>query len=476
MPIHLSFNETFICRRLFTIVILGCTALPTLAADKEKLANIGLQKQLLVDDLAVADTSNVERVLGHVTKANNGKPIVTDRWFYGTVVFDNDRFRMWFTKPGQIGFAYSESRDGLKFSEPVDVTGIPGPTYSVTIDEHESDPRHRYKAAFDADNVGAGLAYSEDGIHWQLYNNGKAVTGRAPDTYNQILWDEAAKTYRLFTRTDFGTGGGPGEIRGSRSMTNSDVKTNPTNWKLIRSWKLDDPKRRQVYALTDWIYEGVHFGIASVYEYPGDFSEGEKTDHVRRHERDVMNYYICTSRDGDKWDLQWINSGQPLIPRGGDSAFDKDILFPSSQIATHDNKHWLYYVGGNERHGEGSFLPEKDRAIGLATLPLDRFVGLQAKAEPGAVTTRPFKLDGADLLINVDCQGGRCLVEVLDRDGKPLAGFTQTEAKPIVQKDDIRLSVKWKDSADLSSLTGQIVRLRFHLQNATLYAFQIASK
>src|SRR6185503_11230061 len=161
----------------------------------------------------VAEKSNVERVLGSVTKASDGRPILTDRWFYGTVLFEGGRFRMWFTKPGQVGFAYSESRDGLIFSEPVDVTGLRGATYSVTIDDHETDPQHRYKAAFDADNNGAGLAYSGDGIHWNLYNNGKPVTGRAPDTYNQILWDEAAKTYRLLTRTDFGAGGGPDELR-----------------------------------------------------------------------------------------------------------------------------------------------------------------------------------------------------------------------------------------------------------------------
>jgi hypothetical protein len=476
MSIPVSCRNISSCCRLLATLILGCTVLPCLAEAVEKLPNIGLRKQLLVDDFAIADRSHVERVLGHVTKANGGQPILTNRWFYGTVLFDDARFKMWFTKPGQVGFAYSESRDGLKFSEPVDVSGLHGTTFSVTIDEHESDPHHRYKAALDADNNGAGLAYSDDGIHWKLYNNGKPVTGRAPDTYNQILWDAGAKSYRLLTRTDFGPGGGPDEVRGTRSMTNRDVKGNPTAWRLVRSWKLDEPKRRQVYALTDWIYEGVHFGLASIYEYPGDFSEGDKTDHVKRHERDVMNYYITTSRDGDTWDLQWINSGQPIIPRGGDSAFDKDILFPSSQIVTHADRHWLYYVGGNERHGAGSVMPEKDRAIGLATLPLDRFVGLQAKTEPGTVTTRPFRLKGANLLINADCHAGQCAVEMLDRDGKPLAGFARYDAHPIVKQDDVRLPISWKESADLTSLVGQTVRMRFHLQDATLYAFQVTRK
>ena len=462
--------------RLLIRLIVGCTVVSAIAETAEDRVDLGLKKQLLVDDYAIADRSQVERILGRVTKANEGKPILHDRWFYGTVLFDDNRFKMWFSKPGQVGFAYSESRDGLTFSDLVDVTGMKGAALAVMIDPRESDPAHRYKASFDADNVGAGLAHSADGIHFIPYNNGKAVTGRAADTYNQILWDEEAKTYRLLTRTDFGTPGGTGEIRGTRSMTNPDVKANPTGWKTTRSWKLDDPARRQIYALTDWIYEGVHFGLATIYEYPGDFSEGRETDHQKRHERDVINYYLVTSRDGDTWDLHWILSGQPIVPRGGDGAFDKDILFPASEIVTHGDQHWLYYLGGNERHGEGKVQPEKQRALGLATLPLDRFGGLQAKARPGTVTTKAFQLDGSNVLINADCQAGRCAVEVLDREGKPLAGFTLSDCYPLTQQDALRLPVRWKKSADLSSLIGQTVRLRFHLQDATLYAFQIVGK
>ncbi|MDB6093505.1 MAG: hypothetical protein JWM32_1067 [Verrucomicrobia bacterium] len=457
-------------------VILGFTLVSLVAKAAEELPVIGLKKQLLVDDFVIADHSNVERVQGRVTKVNDGKPILKDRWFYGTVLFDDNRFKMWFSKPDQVGFAYSESRDGVTFSDLVDVTGMKGAALAVAIDAHESDPAHRYKAAFDADNVGAGLAHSADGIHFTPYNDGKAVTGRAADTYNQILWDEQARTYRLLTRTDFGTAGGSGEIRGTRTMTNPDVKANPTGWKTVRSWKLDNPARRQIYALTDWIYEGIHFGLATIYEYPSDFSEGEKTDHNKRHERDVINYYLTTSRDGATWDLHWIESGQPIVPRGGDGAYDKDILFPASEIVTQGDRHWLYYCGANERHGDAKVQPEKDRAIGLATLPLDRFVGLQAKAQPGTVTTIPFKLDGANVMINADCQAGQCVVEVLDRNGKPLAGFDRSEGQPVAQQDGIRLPVSWKKSADLSSLVGQTVRLRFHLQDATLYAFQIVRK
>ncbi len=85
--------------------------------------------------------------------------------------------------------------------------------------------------------MAAALSYSADGIHWKHYNDGNPVTHRAADTINQILWDEDAKVYRLFTRTDYPRPADGMEVRGTRSMTNADIKADPTAWKLVRQWK-----------------------------------------------------------------------------------------------------------------------------------------------------------------------------------------------------------------------------------------------
>jgi hypothetical protein len=39
--------------------------------------------------------------------------------------------------------------------------------------------------------------------------------------------------------------------------------------------------------------------------------------------------------------------------------------------------------------------------------------------------------------------------------------------------DDLRLKPVWKESKDLSPLTGKVVRIRYRLHNARLYAFRI---
>ncbi|MAV37955.1 MAG: hypothetical protein CMJ59_21155 [Planctomycetaceae bacterium] len=688
------------------------------------LVPIGHRKQLLVDDYVIANKQNVARVLGKVTKANGGKPIVTDGRFYGTVLYDEGRFKMWYRKHEAGGYNYAESEDGLHFMRGADVEGINFAgdfTMTVSIDPHETDPAHRFKAAYDGPGMRAALAHSGDGIHWTPYNNGQPVTRRAADTCNQILWDPDAQLYRLFTRTDFGDRGGAGEIRGSRSMTSRDVKENiglptgkwihvasvlkddrvtmylngvartsytgdsgagngqlkvhdanidfvdanssfsgfggegagaerwcfynglvdevavwnvsltskqiaalaagkvtptklpkasrpvsywsfddgkkvtdrvgdnhsvsivgagfstdtpavggahsldlsnendyvtlpstnynittaftisawlkvtdckqrgffaikrdctgvggdrsgicfgpsstgdlytgvissrgndaadransgntfhdistvPTAWNLVREWKFDregphEHRRRQIYSCNDWIYNGIHFGILSVYEWPGDHGEGA-VDYHKRHQRDVMNFYLGTSRDAAHWDLGWVYALQPLVPRGPDGAFDKDLITPASTIVTHNDRHWLYYGGANERHD----ILSRQHAIGLATLPLDRFIGLEAKDKPGVVVTKPFRLMGDSLQVNVDARGGRIQVEVLGEGGKGIPGFSGKDAAEYPTVDELRFKPAWKDHQDLSALSGRVLCFRFRLHNARLYAFQV---
>ena len=242
-------------------------------------------------------------------------------------------------------------------------------------------------------------------------------------------------------------------------MTNADFKVDPSAWTLEHHWLLDGEEqlsrdrppiqellkdadylervrrqamRRQIYVMTDWGYEGVHFGLMSVFEWPTDVSEGVQSDHVTRHERSIENYYIATSRDGLSWNFHWVYAGQPLVPRGPTGAWDKDMIFPTTQIITHQDKHWIYYGGNNERHGaaEKNVWFERQGNIGLAWLRLDGFVALEAGPQAGTVTTKPFALKGARLQLNVDARNaGQLRVEVLDAVGREVPGYSGNDAK-----------------------------------------------
>ncbi|MCA9110770.1 MAG: hypothetical protein KDA52_12530, partial [Planctomycetaceae bacterium] len=417
--------------------------------------------------------------------------------------------------------AYSESTDGIHFELKAFLKGLTDygdVNLVVTVDEHESDPDHYYKIGYDcAGNVcAAAIAHSVDGIHWMPYNDGKPVTYRAADFPNQVYWDPQVEAYRLLTRTDFGAGGGPFadtvkvpigdhnlEVRGMRTMLNRDLKGDPTAWTLERHWLFDgeeriatdrppigelikDPAyvvrlereamRRQLYMMTDWFYQGVHIGLLSALEYPTDVSEGVEEDFVTRHERSIENMYIATCRDGISWDWHWVYAGEPLVPRGPAGSWDKDMVFPPTHLITHQDRHWIYYGGTNERHGcaEKDVWFTREGHIGLAWLRQDGFVSLTASGETGLMTTKPFMLKGPRLELNLVTQaGGTVRVEVLDSEGEPIAGYSGDDAPVFTDLDDLHWQPTWSSPADLSSLVGRPIRLRIHLEDASLYAFEV---
>lgn len=461
------------------VLLVTCLAGEVVAQDRaSRPVNLGNQVQLLVDDALIETAHGAGRRLGRVIKVNDGRPIFRDGWFYGTVLHDEQRFKLWYRKPGTAGFGYAESRDGKSFEKLGDVTGIRFAgdyTLAVEIDPTASDRQQRYIASFDAPGMAAGLAYSADGRSWRPANQGKPVTGRAADSYNQILWDPLAQTYRLFTRTDFGSAGGAGEVRGTRSMTNASLHAAPTDWSLVREWKFDregagEPQRRQSYAASCWIWRGVYFALLSVYEYPGDVSEGRKTDHVTRHKRDVMNFYIASSRDAVEWDFHWVYAGEPLVPRGPNGAFDKDLILPSSTVVTVEDSHWLYYAGANERHGTPEVPFERDHAIGLAKLPRDRLAGWAGGDVPAEILTRPFEWAGGELRMNLEAPEGECRVALVTEAGDTIDGLSAV----VRNVDELEWKPMWTDTTSLASLAGRVVRLKVTLKNATWYAFEVA--
>ena len=495
---------------------------------------IGLNKQLLVDDYAVAEKVSVTRELGIVTRENGGNPVmVADQpWehanrlaFYMTVLRDDPhgKFKMWYlaqhggwtdlngfhTKVGKAGVdlsgvGYAESTDGINWTKPAqdvftydDIVRetpaepdaptnivIQAQSFSCFIDP--TVPRgalDKYKAAMDNPNdqrkdggdvACACLAYSPDGIHWTYYNDGQRVTYRAADTQNQLLWDDIASQYLLVTRQDLaGDGEEQIETRGTRLMAHhqdNNLLEHPTAWRDVQILGFDDPLRRQIHAMTVWPYEGVYFGFISSYEFiTQDGFSSTPADLESRHEENIVNFYIATSRDLVDWDLSWALTSQPLIPRGAAGSFDKDGIHVPN-LVTYDDRHYLYYCGMSERFGHDD--PRGAMGVGLATLRLDGFVCLQANEEPGTVVTKPFKLEGKKLQVNVDASRGDLSLEILDADGNRRQGFSGSRAPTYRGIDELRFEPTWPDR-DLSELEGETIQLKFNMRNAKLYAFQI---
>ena len=107
---------------------------------------------------------------------------------------------------------------------------------------------------------------------------------------------------------------------------------------------------------------------------------------------------------------------------------------------------------------------------GHYVMRLDGFISINIGYEEGEFTTKPLRFSGTKLEINYSTAGaGQIRVELQDRDGKPIPGYTLDDCDPI-KGDAIAGIVKWKENADVSRLAGKAVRVRFVMNEADVYS------
>lgn len=133
-----------------------------------------------------------------------------------------------------------------------------------------------------------------------------------------------------------------------------------------------------------------------------------------------------------------------------------------------------YYTGISRRHWDTYHKDESDHAVGLATLRLDGFVSVEAGTE-GALITKPLIILGDTLVVNANAEGGSLVVEVVDSQGKVVAGFAAEDCIPITT-DSVRHIVIWKENIDCHLLQDRPIRLRFHLKQSKLYSFESTTR
>ncbi len=133
---------------------------------------------------------------------------------------------------------------------------------------------------------------------------------------------------------------------------------------------------------------------------------------------------------------------------------------------------WFYVSGRAGKGQPGCRFCDSAASTGLAMLRRDGFASLDAGDSPGTLTTRPVQFRGRYMFVNIDAPQGELRVEVLDSNGRVMAPFDREHCQP-VQGDKTLQVVRWTSAADLSSLAGQPVRLRFHLTHGRLYSFWV---
>ena len=82
------------------------------------------------------------------------------------------------------------------------------------------------------------------------------------------------------------------------------------------------------------------------------------------------------------------------------------------------------------------------------TLRLDGFVSIHASLSGGEVTTKPFRMRGKVLTLNLATSAaGSVQVEIQESNGKSIEGFSITDCQEIFG-DEVERVVEWKLGSD----------------------------
>ena len=186
-----------------------------------------------------------------------------------------------------------------------------------------------------------------------------------------------------------------------------------------------------------------------------------------------------SSRSKDLSNWQRVGDRRPVIARGLPGSWDSGFLTAADAPIIVGDELWMYFGASNvsqqheiNQHNTGPLFKHGDilNGIGLARMRLDGFVSVDADHGAGKLITKPLRFPGRTLEVNAIARSS-LRVAVLDETGRELPGLGVSNCDP-VKGDSVRHRVHWDDENALRRAAGQPVQLAFHLEDASLYAFQ----
>jgi hypothetical protein len=473
MPSHRASAR---CSFLSVLLVVSLPADITTLQGAEPL-RLGNQRQLFVDQYLIDTMTEgvslqVQRPEPREVVLVTGEPWEGNTSAYYTILQDTDDdgsplYRMYYRGSHAVNrksaheevTCYAESRDGRRWNKPrlglfdwegstdnnIVWRGIGTHCFAPFIDNNpHCPPEARYKALSRGRPVGQKGLYtyqSADGIHWKLSSDAPVITSGAFDSQNLGFWDPVLKQYVAYSRL-FTNG-----VRAIQRSTSDDFVT----------WS--DP-----VVLT---YPGApnqHLYTNAIRPCPGapHIRIGFPTRYLPGTQQ--VEPVFMASRDGltfARYDTAIIPQSAPQDRDGNRSNYMAHGLLSLPDFP----EEWSVYA--TEAYYEG---PDSR---------LRRFVyrkeGLVALAGTGEMLTKPILVTGDTLLLNSVCAaGGSIHVEVCDASGNVLPAWSRDDMQPITA-DHLNQQVRFNKSDSLSSLKGRTARFRLVLDNASVFAFQLAN-
>ena len=421
--------------------------------------------------------------------------------FYGTVLHDEGRYRMWYyaknevrPRPDEISMiCYAESDDGISWAKPnlgqkefkgnrdnnaLDLPGKQAYTASVIKDEEDPEPQRRYKMVYNplqesgpvADRFGMAVstlrtATSPDGIRWAV-----APEWPIDDFAEQSSFYKHGGMYYVHGQGLF-HGGGEGSSEHGRQgylWVSPDFKEWAQGW--AEAFTLPEPAdpagRGQGFA-----YDQVHNGVAAANfgnVQVGLFGlwhmvEGEPPLFTLRGTTCDLGLLVSNdgvhSREPVKGHVYIHRDESPVTPVEGKRY--PTILSQSNGILNVGDETRIYHG----RWRNAGFTQDYYAEVALATLPRDRWgaLGLFPRQSEGWVWSAPVTLPehGVRIALNADAPE-LMRVELTDERLGLLPEYSGRNSGVPESTGGLESSVS-RPAGDPSALSGKSVRLRVHL-------------
>ncbi|MEY4938594.1 MAG: hypothetical protein RIQ93_329 [Verrucomicrobiota bacterium] len=492
---------------------------------EETVVEIGNRRELFVDGYLISRLHGAARLELH-RPIPRERVMVFDRpWEgassnYHSIFQDGDRYRMYYRgshlrftdgkldeRPHPYFIGYAESSDGINWRRPnVGLFEIDGSTENNVVlasgkydgfqvalgdaasmfkDENSAaPPGARYKALVRYHDRATGrnglMAFkSADGLRWLPMTDELIITGDPFDSQNLAFWDPVRREYRAYWRSSLDAPGTPrGKVRAIRTAVSKDF----LKWEGRTQVTYVDSPPEEIYTNQIRPYHRaphIFIGFPTRYlERPASaaMTALPNREHREMRSRIVPRYglgitegLLMASRDGVKF-KRWKEAFLPPgIERDGTWNYGHQyiawhIVETKSAIAGAPDELSLYAVE-DYWTGRGS-------ALRRYTLRLDGFVSVSAPMSGGEVVTRALRFDGRKLSLNfATSAAGSVRVEIQDADGRARPGFALDDCAPVFG-DALDRSVHWKNGPDVSSLAGEMNRLRFVIEDGEIYSFQ----
>lgn len=494
-------------RSLIPLLVLVASALVR-ADEPVVLKN---RRELFVDDFIVQRVAGVEYRLGVPQPAGTALKLDQPwegRWgAYVTVIPDGKKFVMYYrggfgaTKNEDLT-CYAESADGIHWVRPNlgefevkggkannVVLGMGEPTwathnFSVHYDARPGVPAdERYKAVGGGAGNNPTLKFSglvrglyrfvsADGRTWRRLPGEPLFTDYALDSQNILTWLPEENCFAVYLRT--WTGDKKGVKFDYKSIRTIARSTSPdfAAWSEPQRMIFDQGPVEDLYTNTTQPYfRAPQILVSMPFRFVRDrqvLDEAtlKKYDIEKSMWKGVSDAVLMTSRGGNHYQRKFMES---FVRPGIDPASwaARSNMPALGVIQTGPNEMSFFIVRGYSSN---------ETRIERMALRLDGFASLHAGYVEGHAITRPLKLDGQRLAMNVSTSAsGYVKAVVLDESGAEIPGFGAADAAELVG-DAVDLTAGWKGKRSLADLSGRVVRLKFLLCDADLYSFAVLDR